>query len=215
MVFSSIIFCPFIYLFSPNWWLLITQSTDLHRSIPVFRRILCKAKEISLFCNGEETGCQSDLWTFLSRQRSAPCWSTEYETAGKGQAGRKGDLWFIGKEAARAEEWKHRSGDAARPAFPPLKTYQLFLLFLPHLSLSCSTANMALGFAVMSHLWFHLEQQRKWCFFQSYAQQLIRPHLYTAAGQSKPSRTWGWNAHIYLIANKNQQEMEVDIPQIP
>lgn len=63
-------FLSFFFPPPPNWWILITQSTDLHRSISVFRRILCKSEEISLFCNGEETECQSDLWTFLSRQCS-------------------------------------------------------------------------------------------------------------------------------------------------
>lgn len=45
-----------LFFSPPNWWVLITQSRDLCRSITVFRRILCEAKEISLFCNGEKQG---------------------------------------------------------------------------------------------------------------------------------------------------------------
>lgn len=156
MVFSSIIFCPFIYLFSPNWWVLITQSTDLRRSIPVFRRILCEAKEISLFCKGEETGCQSDLGLSCQGDAVLHAKVQNYETAEISQAGRKRDLSLVGKEAAREEEWKRHSGNAAHPEIP-LKTHHSFMLFLPHLFLSCST-NLALGLAVMSNLSFHLEQ---------------------------------------------------------
>jgi len=43
----------------------------------------------------------------------------KYETAEIGQAGGKRDLCFIGKEAAREEEWKYRGGDAVHPEIPP------------------------------------------------------------------------------------------------
>lgn len=68
-------FLSLFYLFPPKWGILITQSRGLHGSIAVFRRILCEAKEICLFCNGEEIRCQSDVWIFLSCRCSAQCWS--------------------------------------------------------------------------------------------------------------------------------------------
>lgn len=58
----------------------------------------------------------------------------KYETAELGLAGMKKDLYFIGG-GNRGGAPKH----------------------LPHLFISCST-NLALGFAMLSNLWFHLEQ---------------------------------------------------------
>lgn len=88
----------------------------------------------------------------------------KYEAAEKGQAGRKRDLCFIGKKAAREEEQKHCSRDAAHPEIPP-KDLPLSCAFPATPSPFCSTANTALDFAVMSNLWFHLEQRGKQCFF--------------------------------------------------
>lgn len=89
MVFSSIISCPLIYLFSPNCWILITHSTDLHRSIPVFKRILCKAEEISLFCNGKKQGVNQTSGPSCQGTAVLCARVQKYETAEIGQAVRK------------------------------------------------------------------------------------------------------------------------------
>lgn len=176
------------FIYSPQtggYWL-PTLQTCIDQYL--FSKEYCaKLKKLVYFVMGKKQGVNQTSGPSCQGRAVLHAKVQKYETAEIGQAGREMDLFY-------RKGGSNRRGSPKDPcAFPA--TPLSFLQHKPGPWL-CSAEQFVVSPGAV---------RGEHCFSQSYAQQLMRPHLSTAAGQSKPSRTWGWNVHIYLIANKNQQ----------